>query len=997
AQTKTYAAQKGASRDDAAWENNLAAYRMYSKKLLTSEPNTANGVDLWLKKQENPIIDKMYTYADYHSEKTEGVDAYSVDGKTLGAGGIVAYVSSKLWLHDPYDEYQLIEHGPLRSEFLLTYNKVEINGDYYTKTVRITTNADGLLNKAVVKLEGKVKAMKLAAGIYKHLATKFGNTNPSPTVFQTEANLIGFAENKSEGTVTSPNARVFEGVYMPGVTTVSTLSDHLTILSDYVVGTEFTYYFGGGWNIFPAERYADDQAWFDALKQFKECVSNPLYQTILPSKEEIINTAVRVNNAWIASHSDPGNNLWARSVYNMGNIDFYKVYPKKAYLDYAYAWAVKNNWAVSGGPSTTDADNHTCGQTYIDLYNLDETQVASRITPIKSAIDHRIANNPKSDDWWWIDAMLMAMPTMARLGIVYDNVTYFDKMYDLFAHIRDSLVVTSRTNLWPSEYRNSYGVGPILRGYEEYGGLYNAADGFWWRDWGFKPDVPPKKDPNNSLLTDVPKISPNGKNIYWARGNGWVIAAMARTLQLLPETDVHRAAYVAILTNMSAALKECQRTDGFWNMNLDDANHLPGPETSGTALFTYGIAWGINNGLLDSAEYMPVVAKSWKALASIAVQPNGDLKFTQNVGESPINPSNLATNVDFGVGAFLLAASEMVQLAPGEIPEIPLLPLGLESVVLQDSTHVRVTFDSDIDPVSAQVASNYTISGASVSTAVLSGANAVILTTGEVLDYGRYTLSVNDVKSADGNPAEPSASKIFIRTVPLTPIEASSVTVTAIGNQAGNPPSNAIDNNLSTRWAQAGFGQWIKFDLKKEVNIRAVDLAFYLGDQRIAYFDIELSSDNLTFTKVLTGGTSSGLTNELERYAFPEQQARYVRIICNSNSSGGENWNSITEARIVYDDGLSGIEHPSYTEQWLTLSPNPLSGEHLTIVLNEKLSGIAHILIFDTNGKCYLSQSKEIKEHKIVIDTPALPAGTYILSLENGRLKVSETLLVRTK
>ncbi|MDR0711823.1 MAG: glycoside hydrolase family 88 protein [Prevotellaceae bacterium] len=946
AATQTYGRQVASRYDDAAWENDLAAYRMYSKKLLASEPNTANGVDLWLKKQAAPIIDKMYAYSDYHSEKAEGVDAYSVDGKTLGVGGIVACVNNKLWLHDPYDEYQLIANGPLRTEFLLTYNKVEVDGDFYTKTVRITANANGLLNKAVVKYKGKVKAMKLASGIYKHSATKFGNANP--VIFQSEPNLIGFAESKSEGTVTSPNARIFEGVYMPGTTTVSSIDDHLVIMSDYVVGTEFTYYFGGGWNIFPNGRYASDNAWFDALKQHKEATMQPLCEEALPAKAEVINVAVGVNNAWIAQNSSPGNNLWARSVYNAGNIDFYKVYPEKAYLDYANLWAKTNNWAVSDGPSTRDADNHTCGQTYIDLYNMDESKDPVKIQAIKAAIDYRIANNPQSDDWWWIDAMFMAMPTLVRLGNVYSDPKYYDKLYALFSHIRDSLIaVPTRTNLWPTSYQNLYGAGPILRGYNAYCGLFNETDGLWWRDWGYQPNVPPKKEPYDAN-SDVPKYSPNGKNVYWARGNGWAIAAMARTLQLLPETDAHRQEYVGILTSMAAALKRCQREDGFWNMNLDDPNDNPGPETSGTALFTYGIAWGINAGLLDRDQYLPTVAKAWKGLSTVAAQPNGNLQYTQNVGEKPIPVNQLAgSSVDFGVGAFLLAVSEVVKLAPGSIPEIPVEPLGLEAVNLQDATHLQVTFDKELDTLSAQTATSYNINGVAAKSATLSGAKTVSLTLSRALDYGRHTLFANNVRSKDNSLVDPAAGKMFVYPVPLTPL-AAPVTITAIGNQTGNPPNNTVDNNLSTRWAQAGFGQWITYDLQKQDSVWAVDIAFYLGHQRVAYFDVELSSDNVNFAKTLSDVKSSGLTTEMERYTFPPQRARYVRIVCNSNSSGGENWNSITEVRIPgLPPGLIAV--------------NLQDSTHLLVTFDKELDTLSA-----KNPSCYSVDGVTITEARLV-------------------------------
>jgi uncharacterized repeat protein (TIGR02543 family) len=876
----TYAANKiPATRNDIAWENNLSAYRMYSRILLSSEPNTANGVDIWFKKKTEPVIDKMYTYADYHSEKEEGVDAYSVNGKTLGAGGVVAYANNQLWLHDPYDECEIVAAGPLRSEFVLTYRKVEVDGDLYTKTLRVTTNAHGLLNKAVVKFEGRMKPMKVAVGIYLH--TNMSNVTPNGVQLTSESNIIGYAENKSEGTLTSANARMYVGVYMPGETTVSTISNQLVIMSDYAVGSEFTYYFGGGWNIFPAGKYATDQSWFDALKQLKQSIANPLetLATRLPSKLDVLAKAEAVNSYWIANNADQGNNLWARAVYHAGNVDFYKVYPKKIYLDYSKQWAVKNSWAVSGGSTTVNADNRTCGQAYIDLYLQDEVKDEAKISAIKANLDYMVSAT-RADHWWWIDAIFMDMPTFTRLGVLTGDSKYFDKMYQEFNTIK-----TIGLNKSGVDNSNSSG------------GLFNTSSSLWWRDWGYKPGAPTKPEPYEPAV-NVPKVTANGKNVFWARGNGWVMAGLARTLQLLPETDAHRAEYFSMFFNMAVALRNCQRDDGFWNMNLDDPQDYPGPETSGTALFTYGLAWGISNGLLGYDDFYPTMAKGWNGLCAVAMQPSGQLSLIQNVGEKPIPTNQLASSVDFGVGAFLLAASEVVKLADGTMPQLPVRPISLESVVLQDATHLKVVFDSPLSELSATKTSNYSISSEiSVVASALDGTNSVILTLNNALDYGRYSLSVSQVKNDEGGVVNEGASLPFVRTVPLTPFD-SSITVTAIGNQAGNPPSNAVDNDLNTRWAQAGFGQWIRFDMGKEVDLWAVDVAFYSGTQRTSYFDVEVSSNNVTYTKVLTGLQTSGITNEMERYAFTPQKAQYLRLWCNSNSTGGENWNSITEVRI---------------------------------------------------------------------------------------------------
>ncbi|NDV46622.1 DUF4861 domain-containing protein [Paludibacter sp. 221] len=992
---KTYAAvMMPNSRADIAWENDRTAYRMYSRKLLTSDSNTANGVDLWVKKKSEPIVEKMYTYTNYHAEQDEGVDAYSVGGKTLGAGGIAACIGNTLYLHDPYDEYEIVCNGPLRSEFVLTYKNVIIDGDSYTKTVRITTDANGLLNKAVVRFDGKIKSMKLASGILLH-------TNADGVQFN-EDNMIGYAEKPSEGTVTSSNPRMYVGVYMPGQTSTATINNQLVIMTDYAVGTDFTYYFGGGWNQFPKGEYSTDSDWFDALKKFKQKVDKPLTDGVisLPTKAEVITMGVKVNNRWISTHAAPGDNKWARSVYNMGNIDFYKVYQDPQYLKYAEKWAVSNNWGISGGTTTKDADNHTCGQTYIDLYMMDEVKDPKKIEAIKATIDNRIKDNPASDDWWWIDAMLMAMPTIARLGDVYNDTKYYDKMYALFANIRDKLVVnSSHSSMWPSNYRAQYGQGPILEGFEDYDGLYSTTDNFWWRDWGFQPNVPPKRDPNakpEAWSADAPKLSPNGKNIYWARGNGWVIAAMVRTLQFIPENDAHRSEYIQMLKDMAAALKECQREDGFWNMNLADPNHYPAPETSGTALFTYGIAWGINNGFLDKDTYYPIVVKAWEGLCKTAVQSNGNMIYTQDVGEGPIDPERLSkTSVDFGVGAFLLATSEVVKLAPGEMPIPPEPSLSVEKVEAYSDTQLRIVFDDVLVQATALNKANYTIASLSIKDIEASGDKGVILTLNENLDYRKkYTLTLKNVQGESGSAVKEGEDVIFIPTIPVT-AAGSNITVTAIESQTGNPPTNTIDGNLGTRWAQAGkTGQWIKYDLGGEFEIQAFDIAFYLGNQRVAYFDLEVSSDDKTFTPVLSNLKSSGITTEMERYPITPQKGRYARIVCNGNSAGGENWNSITEVRIRYKADDTGVYTPE-AEQLISIYPNPLTDGCLNIVFNEPIDEDAEVSVLDMTGKKHFSGKYTVESNKITIDNLMLNTGVYILNVSVGTNKINKLFFVK--
>jgi unsaturated rhamnogalacturonyl hydrolase len=339
----------------------------------------------------------------------------------------------------------------------------------------------------------------------------------------------------------------------------------------------------------------------------------------LPSKAEVISSMVNVNAYWINGHLDPGDWEWNRAAYFTGNMGLYQAYPDPVYLDYALKWADQNDWGLKGGPLTRFADNQCIGQTYLDLYEIEKDP--AMIEDIQTSIENMVLSE-KKDDWYWIDAFYMAMPVFARLGVLNGDDAYFEKMYDLYAD---------------TKFRR---------------GLFDESFGLWFRDENYDP----------------PYQTPNGKNCYWSRGNGWVFAAHVRVLQHLPGDDPHRAEYISTFQVMAATLKEVQRPDGFWNVSLADPDDFGGPETSGTAFFTYGMAWGINNRLLDSATYYPVVEKAWTGLVSTAVHPDGKLGYVQLVGKEPASsqPVTYESTADFGVGAFLLAGTEVYKMAGGE-------------------------------------------------------------------------------------------------------------------------------------------------------------------------------------------------------------------------------------------------------------------------------------------------------------------------------------------
>lgn len=348
----------------------------------------------------------------------------------------------------------------------------------------------------------------------------------------------------------------------------------------------------------------------------------------LPSKKEVMASMVLTNSYFMNKWPDPGksiitnkerpSNIWTRAVYYEGLMALYNLKQDKSYYDYAVSWGEAHKWGLRDGAKTRNADNQCCGQTYIDLYEIDGNP--ERIKEIRESVDLMI-NSDWTSDWTWIDALQMAMPMFAKLGQVTGDKRYSQRMYEMYM---DSKVKQ---------------------------GFYNPEDKLWWRDKDFKP----------------PYKEPNGKDCYWSRGNGWVVAALVRVLDILPKNDEHYKEYQKTYLEMLKALLPLQREDGFWNVSLHDPNNFGGKETSGTALFVYGMAWGVNNGFLSANKYTPVITKAWNAMVAEAVHSDGALGYVQGTGKQPsdgqpVTFEHFPDFEDYGLGCFLLAGSEVYKL-----------------------------------------------------------------------------------------------------------------------------------------------------------------------------------------------------------------------------------------------------------------------------------------------------------------------------------------------
>lgn len=352
----------------------------------------------------------------------------------------------------------------------------------------------------------------------------------------------------------------------------------------------------------------------------------------LPSKEVSLNAMRKTNDYFMAKYDDPGkditifkrwpSNIWTRAVYYEGLMALYEVDAQKKYYDYAVEWANSHEWGFRDGIQTRNADNQCAGQTYLQLYEIEPK--LNRIVNVKASFDLMLESD-KVNDWDWIDAIQMGMPVFAQLGRIYNDSRYFERMYEMYYHAKKV---------------------------EGEKGLFNPKDGLWWRDKDYDP----------------PYKEPNGEDCYWSRGNGWVVAALVRVLQNIPENETHRKEYEKDLLTMLDALVKVQREDGFWNASLHDPNNYGGRETSGTALFVYGMAWAENSGLVKKGTYAKPISKAWNAMLEHAVLPTGFLGYVQSTGKEPstgqpVTQRRTPDFEDYGLGCFLLAGSEVYKMS----------------------------------------------------------------------------------------------------------------------------------------------------------------------------------------------------------------------------------------------------------------------------------------------------------------------------------------------
>jgi rhamnogalacturonyl hydrolase YesR len=299
---------------------------------------------------------------------------------------------------------------------------------------------------------------------------------------------------------------------------------------------------------------------------------------------------------------------WRYCTFFAGMMAAYRATGEPAYRDSTRAWAERHDWEL--GRDKQDPNDHCVGQVYAELYA--ERPHERRLENTRAVLKRVIGRGESGTEMWdWVDALFMAPPALARLAEVTNTPGTFDFVARRFRE-------ASRP-------------------------LFDSTHGLYYRDIRFKDWT-----------------ASNGRPVFWARGNGWVVAGIVRVLQSLPSGHPARPWFERRFRTLAASIAAQQQRSGFWRPSLLDPTDVPSPETSGTGLFCYAFAWGVNEGLLNRRRYAPVARNAWRALAG-AVRPDGRLAWVQPPHSRPA-PVAESDTYPYGSGALLLAGSQVLQM-----------------------------------------------------------------------------------------------------------------------------------------------------------------------------------------------------------------------------------------------------------------------------------------------------------------------------------------------
>ncbi len=231
-----------------------------------------------------------------------------------------------------------------------------------------------------------------------------------------------------------------------------------------------------------------------------------------------------------------------------------------------------SKWSYPLGRYLTTEELDDCGAmgaSLIDVYNKDKNP--QYLKYIQKAADHILNKQTRLSDGTlcrvrpvkmsvWADDLFMSVPFLARMGKLSGDNKYYDDAAKQVIQFADYL-------------------------WDDNTGLYFHC---WQSD-----------DSTNGVA-------------HWGRANGWVIVAQIELLKKLPKDYPQRNKLLSILKRQINGIARWQSESGLWHQILDKSDSYL--ETSCTAMFTYGIAAAVNEGLIPE-RYISIALQGWKGLA----------------------------------------------------------------------------------------------------------------------------------------------------------------------------------------------------------------------------------------------------------------------------------------------------------------------------------------------------------------------------------------------
>jgi rhamnogalacturonyl hydrolase YesR len=335
-------------------------------------------------------------------------------------------------------------------------------------------------------------------------------------------------------------------------------------------------------------------------------------------KPKAIQTVIKKVADWQLKEAQPSfNRLWTYAAMYDGLLAASDATAIPTYRDAVQKYSEEEKWLLIDN-RFPHADDEAMGKSYMYLYLRDPKGARKpvRMANTKEVMDRLVVrpDDPAKLVWWWCDALYMAPPVLSQMYKATGDKKYLEYM---------------DKEWWQTSAK-----------------LYSPTDHLYFRD--------------DRYLTQK---QANGKSLYWSRGNGWVLGGLVKVLEIMPKDYPTRPKYVQQFKEMTEEVKNIQGEDGLWRSGLLDPGAYDLPEVSGSAFFTYAIAYGINEHILDRKTYLPVVQKSWAGMLK-HIYADGRLGSIQPVDGQPGKFKASSSHV-YGVGGFLMAGYQMNRLAGG--------------------------------------------------------------------------------------------------------------------------------------------------------------------------------------------------------------------------------------------------------------------------------------------------------------------------------------------